>query len=188
MKTSKKSQKSYLKRLFGHLKVVHNHRRLVRIHCFKCGLIWQGLTHDLSKYSYSEFHPSVKYFQGDRSPYAYEKELYGFSYGWLHHKGKNKHHFEYWVDVKDGAFIPLEMPYKYVVESVCDRIAACKIYQQDAYTQASPLNYFLEHSGQYAMHPNTRKQFKRLLTLVLEEGEEAAFLKIKDSLKRGFTL
>ena len=55
--------------------------------------------HDLSKYSREEFWTGVRYYQGNRSPNAAERETVGFSKAWLHHKGRNKHHYEYWIDV-----------------------------------------------------------------------------------------
>ena len=102
------SQPGFLKRLFGHLKTVHLHRSLVRKHCFACGLYRQGILHDLSKYSPGELIPSIRYYQGWRSPYPYEKELKGYSLGWLHHKGRNLHHWEYWYDTMEtGCFFQI---------------------------------------------------------------------------------
>ena len=83
-----------------HLKTVNRHRRLVRRYCFKLGLYWQGLTHDLSKYSPTEFWRSAKYYQGFRSPNDQERSETGVSLSWLHHKGRNRHHFEYWIDYR----------------------------------------------------------------------------------------
>ena len=114
---------------------------MVMENCFKVGLYKQGLLHDLSKYSWEEFRIGVKYYQGDRSPNAAEKEEKGYSVAWLHHKGRNKHHFEYWIDFapdKSAGLIGNEMPLKYLVEMVMDRIAASKVYKGDAYTDACP--------------------------------------------------
>ena len=83
---------------WGHLKTVHHHRALVRKYCFRLGLYWQGLTHDLSKYSPVEFWAGVKYFQGTRSPNDAQRREQGYSASWMHHKGRNRHHFEYWTD------------------------------------------------------------------------------------------
>lgn len=85
-------------KLIKHFITITRHRHKVMRLCFKVGLYKQGLLHDLSKYTPSEFIPGVKYFQGNRSPQAKERELFGYSAAWLHHKGRNKHHFEYWVD------------------------------------------------------------------------------------------
>ena len=83
---------------WAHLKTVHRHRALVRKYCFRLGLYWQGLTHDLSKYSPVEFWAGVKYFQGDHSPNDAQRKAWGYSASWMHHKGRNRHHFEYWTD------------------------------------------------------------------------------------------
>ena len=120
---------------FGHLITVTRHRNRVMKHCFKVGLYSQGLRHDLSKFSPSEFLAGVKYYQGTRSPNARERELFGFSRAWMHHKGRNKHHFEYWSDVgKSGLYEPVEMPINYVAEMFCDRVAASEIYKGKNYT------------------------------------------------------
>ena len=37
-----------------HLHTINHHKWLVLKHCFAVGLYWQGLTHDLSKYSPTE--------------------------------------------------------------------------------------------------------------------------------------
>ncbi len=171
-----------LKKLGGHISTVHMHRALVRKHCFACGLYYQGLTHDLSKYSWPEFSASVRYYQGDRSPFSYEKTIRSYSSGWLHHKGKNRHHWEYWYDMIGGKWQPIEMPYEYVVEMVCDRIAACKTYQKEKYTQQSALLYYLEKPAKNYMHENTRKLLEYLLRLVAEKGEDEAFRMIRESI------
>ena len=114
-----------------HFQTITYHRRLVRQGCFRVGLYWQGLTHDLSKYSLTEFLVGAKYFQGDCSPNNAEKEEKGYSSSWLHHKGRNKHHFEYWIDYSinpGGKLVGMKMPKKYVAEMVIDRISASKNY------------------------------------------------------------
>ncbi len=171
-------------RLFHHLSTVHQHRKIVRQCCFKCGLYYQGLTHDLSKYSLSELKPSIRYFQGDRSPYSKEKELYGYSQGWLHHKGRNKHHWEYWYDMMNKAYSPVNMPEKYVAESVCDRVAACRTYQKEEYTCRSALEYFESKNDGKHMHPETAALMERFLRMIAEDGEDAAFHEIREYLKQ----
>ena len=53
---------------FKHFKTVMRHKYEVFKQCAACGLIWQGITHDLSKFSRVEFIPSAKYFQGTKNP------------------------------------------------------------------------------------------------------------------------
>lgn len=174
----------YLKRLFAHLCTINEHRYHVMKNCFACGLYRQGLTHDLSKYSFSEFHESIKYFQGTRSPYAYEKEHFGFAAGWLHHKGRNKHHWEYWYDVINGKWQPLEMPFNYFVEMVCDRVAACRIYQKEKYKKESALNYYLTRNDSLYMHPATNARLKYVLEQIASKGEDAVFQELKQQVKQ----
>ena len=111
---------------WGHLHTINHHRRLVRQGCFRMGLYWQGLTHDLSKYAPVEFLTGVRYYQGTRSPNTAEREEKGWSEAWMHHKGRNRHHWEYWtdLDMQTKAYAAVPMPPKYLAEMVADRIAA----------------------------------------------------------------
>lgn len=178
------------KRFWGHLHTVNTHRRLVRQLCFRAGLYRQGLTHDLSKYSLAEFSTGVKYFQGWRSPNAAERDELGYSGAWLHHKGRNRHHFEYWTDIMrvpdetgmgELKWSPIRMPVRYVVEMFCDRIAASKVYLKDAYTDESALIYFRREVGSapQLLHPETYELIERLLVMLAEEGEDAVFAYIR---------
>ena len=89
---------SWFQNFWAHLHTVRHHRKLVRQHCFAVGLYRQGLLHDLSKYSPIEFFAGVRYFQGNRSPNDAQRKAVGYSASWLHHKGRNRHHLEYWID------------------------------------------------------------------------------------------
>ncbi len=169
---------------FKHLHTINHHRRLVRKHCFRVGLYWQGLTHDLSKYSPSEFWPGVRYFQGTRSPQARERELFGYSAAWLHHKGRNKHHFEYWSDSDAcGGFICVEMPPVYFAEMICDRVAASKTYKGKDYTDSSPLEYFNGRKDKMRMHPKTAALLEEYLVMLSEQGEKVMFAHLKEYVK-----
>ena len=70
----------------------------------------QGILHDLSKYSPTELKTGAKYWVGTRSPNSIERETIGYSSAWLHHKGRNKHHWEYWVDFSRQGVVPAKMP------------------------------------------------------------------------------
>ena len=166
-----------MNRFFGHLKTVAHHRRLVRRGCFRVGLYWQGLTHDLSKYSPTEFFAGVRYFQGTRSPNTAEREANGYSLAWMHHKGRNRHHFEYWTDLSPVTRIyePVPMPVRYVCEMVADRIAACKTYEGKAYTDGSPLAYLDRAKESRLVHPDTMRQLRFLLQMLAERGEDETF-------------
>lgn len=174
----------------AHFQTITYHRRLVRQGCFRAGLYWQGLTHDLSKYSPTEFLMGMKYFQGDRSPNNAEREAKGYSASWLHHKGRNKHHFEYWVDytmpgTSEKLLIGMKMPVRYVVEMFMDRIAACKVYQKESYTDASPWRYHQRSRRvQEIMHPESLALLERLLRMLAEEGEKKTFAYAKKIVRK----
>ena len=174
--------------IWNHFSTITRHRNLVRKHCFQIGLYWQGLTHDLSKYSPEEFWTGVRYYQGNRSPNAAERETVGYSRAWLHHMGRNKHHYEYWIDIsshKEEGLVGNKMPLRYVAEMVCDRIAACEVYKGKAYTSAAPLEYYEYTKNYITIHPQTRALLEKLLHMLKDQGEETAFAYLRKLLKKG---
>lgn len=166
---------------FKHLCVITKHRHLVMKLCFKMGIYKQGLLHDLSKYSPTEFINSAKYFVGDHSPTISERKAKGYSDIWIHHKGRNKHHYEYWFDfsIEHQKYMPIKIPINYVKEMICDRIAASKVYLKDKYTKSSALEYFNRTSDGKEMHPETCALLKSWLELVADLGENEAIKIIK---------
>ena len=170
-----------------HFKTITRHRWLVRQGCFRIGLYWQGLTHDLSKYTPAEFSVGARYYQGTRSPNSAERDEKGYSESWMHHKGRNKHHWEYWTDLdpKLGVYAPVPMPRKYLAEMVMDRRAACIVYQGDAYTDGSALEYLLKGRERIRMHDQTRRELEYILTMLRDEGEEKTFRYIKEEVLQG---
>ena len=165
-----------------HLKTINRHKRLVFIHCWKCGLYRQAFLHDLSKYSPVEFWAGAKYYQGGvRSPNNAQREAEGVSAAWLHHKGRNKHHLEYWIDysLENGEMAGMEMPVEYVVEMICDRIAASKNYRGKDYAPDYSLQYYNRGKDHYLLHPKTRALMEELLQMLAREGEDALFRYIR---------
>ena len=170
---------NYFNRLSGHFRTITKHKAMVTINCFKCHLFKQGLLHDLSKYGATEFLPGVKYYEGFRSPIDKEKEINNISYGWLHHKSLNKHHWEYWIDCTGGELFVNKIPLKYVKESVCDRIVAAKLYQKENYTDSSAFNYFINGNDQHKLNKENYKQFCDMLGFIKDHGEKQGFKLIK---------
>lgn len=170
-----------------HLKTISKHKWLVMQGCFRVGLYRQGLAHDLSKYSPAEFLIGIRYYQGTRSPNAAERDEKGYSEAWMHHKGRNRHHYEYWTDLnkQTGRYECVEMPRKYLVEMVMDRRAACMTYQGAAYTNASPLEYLEKSRERNIMHPETRRQLQFILEKLKDEGETETFRYLKEEVLGG---
>ena len=170
-----------------HLKTITHHKWLVACGCFRVGLYWQGLTHDLSKYSPTEFKTGARYYQGTRSPNAAEREDRGYSEAWMHHKGRNRHHYEYWTDIsmETGKYESVPMPRKYLVEMVMDRRAACMTYQGKKYRDDSALRYFERGRETKDMHPQTRQELGYILTMLAECGEKETFRYLKKEVLSG---
>lgn len=173
----------------GHFVTITKHRNKVIYHCAKCGILWRGLLHDLSKYSPTEFIPGAKYYVGTRSPNELEREENGYSSAWLHHKGRNKHHFEYWTDynMTERRVMPVKMPFIFVVEMFCDRVAASKIYQGDKYTDNHPIDYFLRGKKTRSIHSETSDLLEGLLAMLRDKGEKETFSYIKGLVKSKYT-
>lgn len=158
-----------IKKLFGHLGVVTKHRHRVFINCIKCGIPFRGLVHDLSKFSPTEFFESVKYFDGHRSPIGVCRRATGKSLAWLHHKGRNRHHIEYWLD-GDCEITPA-MPYKYAVECICDKLAATRTYLGKDYTSDKPLWHWERYGSKVNGNPKTMAFIEAVFRDVREMGE-----------------
>ena len=170
-----------------HFCTITKHKIIVMKECFKVGLYRQGLLHDLSKYSWTEFRVGCRYYQGTRSPNNAEREARGYSSAWLHHKGRNKHHYEYWIDYSlDGKKVlaGMKMPVNYVGEMFLDRIAASKVYKGKNYRDTDPLEYYENGKAGDLMHPETRALLERLLHMLAEQGEEKTYRFIRKKVLR----
>lgn len=178
-----------LKKAIGHFKTITKHRILVMQGCFRIGLYKQGLLHDLSKYTPTEFLVGCRYYQGNRSPNNAEREATGVSMAWLHHKGRNRHHFEYWIDYSNEfpghPMTGMRMPRKYVAEMLMDRIAASKIYNGEKYTDHFPLEYYEKGKHHYMMHPETERELEKLLRILDKKGEDYLYGYVKNVYLKG---
>lgn len=172
-----------------HFKTITRHKILVMQYCFRIGLYKQGLLHDLSKYSPTEFLVGCRYYQGNRSPNNAEREATGVSLAWLHHKGRNKHHYEHWVDYSlDGKHVIMgaKMPRRYVAEMVMDRISASRNYHPATYTDSAPLEYFLKSKDKlWFVHEKTNEDLELLLRMLAERGEKETLKYIKHVYLKG---
>jgi len=176
-----------MKEFFKHLKIIRTHRKYVRKACFKMGLFWQGLTHDLSKYSITEL-KICKYYTGKKSPHQVAREQLGYSPSWIHHYHTNKHHFQYWWDEdEEGKIIPMKMPFKYIMESFCDMLGASKAYNPDNWAPEMLLNYWENKCrGKRIQHKESEDFLDYLIMQLVVDGEENFFEwynDIKDLLK-----
>ena len=174
-----------MNKVLRHLNTILMHKKYVCHYCFLCGLYWQGITHDLSKFSPTEFWESVKYYNGKTSPINICKEINEYSLAWFHHRGRNKHHWEYWYDRFEKGGYACKMPWKYALEMVCDFLGAGvaysgginKFHMQDEY------NWWQEKRKVAKLHPDTRKLLDILMLKMNQDGIENT-LTNKQLLKR----
>ncbi len=163
-------------KFFKHLAMVTKHRFIVFKLCAKCGFIWRGLVHDLSKFSPVEFFEGVKYYTGTVSPIANCRRQKGYSLAWIHHKGRNKHHIIYWYD--KGNKVQIDMPFKYAVEYICDEIAASKSYSGKNYTNEMPYQYWVaKQKGKALTNKNMENFFDTVFKDLKDYGEKKVLKK-----------
>lgn len=164
---------------FKHIITIIKHKHYVFINMTKCGYPIRGLLHDMSKFSFVEFSESVKFFQGNRSPIEAAKEDHGYSLAWLHHRGRNPHHSQYWCDISFGKVIPCEIPFKYLVELICDGIAAGKVYMGKKWNNDTPLEYWLSKDCKSFYNANTKVKLFQYYTDISKFGWNAVADKIR---------
>lgn len=168
-----------LKKIWIHLSTICKHKWWVMYYCFKCGIPWQGIIHDLSKFSFTEFWTNVKYAIPGKSPIDVQKENIGFSMAWQHHKGHNPHHYEFWMDKFDDGCYVTRMPFKYVVEMLCDNLAAGRAYQGKKFSYESEWNWWKKQRTIRNMHPDNRDflnmAFYALYRTEVEHGKPIKF-------------
>lgn len=158
-------------KFFRHLHTINKHRFIVFKLCCKVGIPFRGLVHDLSKYSFEEFFESARYYtDGNYSPIINAKRDKGYSKAWLHHKGRNKHHFEYWYDEVAPTKTPI-IPFKYMLEMICDRVAASKTYNKKEYSDSDSLSYLLRTKDKMCMNKCLIDYLERVFTELSKKGE-----------------
>jgi len=178
-----------VERTVRHFLLISKHKAFVFLYCSYAGCPWRGLAHDWSKYSPAEFFESVRFFNGRRSPVGLARELEGYSFAWLHHKGRNKHHFEFWSDVVDesgvaapnyGQFYPLPMPFTYALEMICDTIAASRVYNGKKFSYETLYDWSRKRTRvPLNMHPSTRRFFDAIYQEMRDDGNCKALRRAK---------
>lgn len=173
-----------MNKYLAHFCTICRHKWIVFKLMYKCGYPWQGLMHDMSKFSPVEFFSSARYFQGNKSPIEAEKAALGYSLAWAHHKGHNPHHWEYWVDFDgNGDPQPYAIPHRYVIEMVCDYVAAGMVYSKKEWTQDEPFEYFKQHEFERHYHPFTKMVLQGFLYTIKRVGIENFCRFVRDPYK-----
>lgn len=162
-----------LKKAWLHFKTIVKHKYYVAKFCFKMGLYWQGMTHDLSKFSPAEFIESVKYRTEEGSPIMICKKMNGISFAWQHHKGHNPHHYEYWIDKIDDGGVMRPMPLKYVLEMIADWYGAKLAYSNGNVDNLykDEIEWWEKRRERCAMHPATQEMVTNLLNFFQKDSD-----------------
>ena len=165
-----------MKKIGKHIWLVSKHKWLVFKYSIKLGIPFRGLVHDISKFSLEELGESIKYYDGKISPITGCKKDKGYSRAWLHHKGRNKHHEWYWVDLNTPDVAPV-IPYKYVAEMICDKLSAGKIYKGSEWKQSSQYEYWSEERKKLIMNPKVDNLITEVFLQVRDNGIERTITK-----------
>ncbi len=152
-----------------HFNLITRHKWKVLKLCCKAGIPFRGIVHDLSKYSPTEFLESLKYYTGTKSPITVARRTNGYSKAWLHHRGRNKHHAEYWYDPMSENSTPI-IPYQYTVEMVCDYLAASLIYNGKNWTKDKPLQYWNKTKETIPMNSQNKAMLAEVFEQVGKQG------------------
>lgn len=136
-----------------HLYTIGIHKWYVFKVCKDLNILWRGITHDMSKFSYQEFIPSARYFHKGVSPLKVMKIKDGYCLAWNHHKGVNRHHWEWWLDCTEGNLYSICPEWKDILEMFADWVGAGIAYNSGKFYQEEPLNYLLLRKDLNFMHP-----------------------------------
>lgn len=164
-----------------YLKYIIKHKWFVMIECFKVGLIWQGIIHDVSKLLLSEFIPYANYFYGDKHDISRGRDENGyykptdtgddaFDFAWLLHQKRNRHHWQWWILPEDeGGVKILEINYPYNMEMICDWLGAAKAQgkippKDDKYFYTK--KWYETHKNKMQLHPNTREFIEKTIGII----------------------
>lgn len=175
------------RKFFGHLKTVLVHKFWVFYYACKLGIPWRGLKHDMSKFSPVEFWESVRYWDGKSSPIPRAKADKGYSLAWQHHKGRNTHHYEYWVDYLDRGGIAIKMPWNDFLEMVADWLGAGRAYQGKDFTYQSEFDYVVMKVREAKIHITTAEMLLELFGMFAKDEHYLSdFRSVKKNWKKKY--
>ena len=160
-----------IKKILGHWETIRTHRHWVKYYCRLAHIQKRGWKNDLSKYSPTEFWESARYWTGVSSPINEAKKAQGYSKAWLHHRGRNPHHWAYWADNFSEGTVIYPMPKDDFVEMVCDFLAAGRAYMGDTFSYSREYAWWIDdrNKGNKAMNEAN----KRMLDIIFSDLEYA---------------
>lgn len=162
-----------MKQYWVYLKYLMRHKYYVSVECFKHGLFWRGLTHDLSKFGLTEFSAYANYFynpDGSKRIGSKHSDISTpFNLAWLHHQNKNDHHWQWWIlQADDGLCQCMPMSKNATMEMLCDWIGAGKA--QGFSDNLIP--WYLKNAKRIEMHRETRIAVHKFLIVASDNNVE----------------
>jgi hypothetical protein len=137
---------------------VLRHKWFVFLACCRYGIIWRGITHDLSKFLPSEWTPYVDNFFGKKPPS--KETTRAFDMAWLHHQHRNAHHWQYYLlRHEDGTVEALEMSPADTFEMVADWVGAGRAITG----KVDVWSWYKKNTKNMHLHPTTRKAVETML-------------------------
>jgi len=144
------------------------HRWYVLLECWRRGLIWRGLTHDLTKFLGGEWLPYVEHFYGAKARKWRDETGYykptdtgdpAFDLAWLRHQHRNDHHWQWWILTEDESGRPVALPMSEAarVEMLCDWIGASRAQGHGGMGGPSGVRaWYAKHGAKMILHSDTR--------------------------------
>jgi hypothetical protein len=118
---------------WAYFKYAMRHKWYVFLECWKLGIPWLGIIHDMSKFYPSEWMPYMRHFfnsDGSLRPKTRDKTGYykptdtgddDFDGAWFLHQKRNKHHWQWWILPEDSEGLKtIPMPERYMKEMLAD--------------------------------------------------------------------
>lgn len=157
--------------MIKHLILTFQHKYFVFLFALRLGIPYRGFMHDWSKLSFEELLTSGKYYTGVQSPQIQERNANdNYSKVSVHHVGRNKHHWQYWVDYRGFNTLVYCIPYVYAVEFVCDSLAASRVYNGKHWERGDAYQYFNHYCDKCLMHPSIKEFASDCFAKFRDEG------------------
>ena len=173
-----------MNKALAHFHTITKHKILVMKECFRGGAVPAGAApRSFQIQSHRVPGGDADITRGPGGPNNAEREDKGYSSAWLHHKGRNKHHYEYWIDYSlDG---------KHLLAGYADAGPVCggdvpgtgslqaRSIKAISTKTAIPLSIIPNGKAGELMHPETRALLEKLLHMLADKGEEETYRYIK---------
>ena len=125
----------------------------VLIYCFRIGLYWRGIKHDISRFSLIEFIYSIENYDPVEYPLDMRRRN-SISQAYIHYISKNDYTIEHWICNDE----PCKMPFASASECIVHLIASERIL---AHFSFSYINVFKRYvtmiDNGLKIHPHTKK-------------------------------